>query len=224
MKLEEVNARLQELGWKPDPGVKLTLLEKKSALRELLEQSQDPGHRQKGYRSLAKMTKEELRQICMELQIHLTGNETKPQLTCKIKEKQAPPPEVLADDTLADFGKYRGRTYEWFWSHDPSYCLWVTDTVVEEGDKCSPSLKRLAEYIENRRQMQTRAASEGPSASNSAATASSPATLSAPRDTEEDPKVEIEKLRQQIDELKSQISSQRRKTVARDADMQNTES
>ena len=56
---------LTELGWKPDPGVKLTLLEKKSILRELTEKSQDLGHQQKGYRSLAKMAKEELRQICV---------------------------------------------------------------------------------------------------------------------------------------------------------------
>ena len=37
MTREQVDLRLQELGWKPDAGVKLTLLEKKSVLRELLE-------------------------------------------------------------------------------------------------------------------------------------------------------------------------------------------
>ena len=73
----------------------------------------------------------------MELQIPLTGNGTKPQLTRKIKEKQMPTPEVMADDTLADLGKYRGRTYEWIWNHHRGYCLRVTDTAVEEGpDKC----------------------------------------------------------------------------------------
>ena len=97
----------------------------------------------------------------------------------------------------------------------------MTDTVVEEGDKCSPSLKRLAEYIENRQQQQTRAASEGASASGSAASASSPCRLSVPRVPDENP--DIEKLLQQVDELKSQISSRRRKTVARDADMKNPE-
>ena len=226
MRLEEVDAKLQELGWKPDDGVKLTLLEKRSVLRELLEKNKDPGHQQNGHRNLAKKNKEELRRICMELQIHLTGNETKPQLTRKIKEKQMST-ETLADDTLADFGKYRGQTYEWIWSHDLSYCLWVTDTVVEEGDKCSPSLKRLAEYIENRRQLQPRAASGGASASAWGAPASldpSPATLSVLRKTEEDTEAEIERLQRQMDEMKSQVSSRRRKTVAQDTDMKNAES
>ena len=212
MTLEQVDLRLQELGWKPSPGVKLTLLEKKSVLRELLEELPVVHHTPSkgGHRNLAKKTKEELKQICMELQIPLTGNETKPQLTRKIKEKQTPTPEVLADDTIADFGKYRGRTYEWIWSHDLSYCLWATDTVVEEGGRCSTSLKRLAEYIENRRL----AAPGGASASTLAAPASSPATLSMQRGAEEDPEAEIERLQKQMEELKSQLSSRRRKTTA----------
>lgn len=226
MKLEEVDAMLQELGWKPDVGVRLTLLEKKSVLHELLEKNKDPGNQKHVNRTLSLKTKEELRQICMELQIHLTGNETKPQLTRKIKEKQRQPPEVLADDTLSDFGKHRGQTYEWIWSHDQSYCLWVTDTVVEEGDKCSLSLKRLAEYIENRRQLQSRAASGGARASASAVPVSNPATLSpercVSREIEEDPEAEIERLQRKIDELKTQLSSRRRKTVERDTDMQST--
>ena len=158
----------------------------------------------------------------MVLQIPLTGNETKPQLTRKIKEKQLP--EVLADDTLVDFGRYRGRTHEWIWSNDLSYCHWVTDTVVEEGDKCSISLKMLAEYIDNRRQQETRAAPEGASASTSAAPASSPTPLSAPRTPEEDPEAELERLQQQMDELKNQISGRRRKKAARETDKPNTNS
>ena len=62
------------------------------------------------------------------------------------------------------------------------------------------------------------------SASTSVVLASSPATLSVPRDTEGDPEAEIEKLQRQMDELKSQISNRRRKTVARGTDKQNTES
>ena len=42
---------------------------------------------------------------------------------------------MLADDTVADLGKYRGRTYEWIFSHNLGYCLPATDTVIEEGDK-----------------------------------------------------------------------------------------
>ena len=106
-----------------------------------------------------------------------------------------------------------------------SYCLWVTDTVVEEGDKCSRSLKRLAEYIENRRQQQPRATSAGATASSvpGSAPASSPTPLTVLRKAEEDPEAEIEKLQRQMDELKSQLSSRRRKTMTRDTEMPNTE-
>ena len=162
------------------------------------------GHHRRGHREPRKKTKEELRAICKELQIHLTGDETNPQLTRKNKEKRKPTP---ADDTVADFGMYRGRTYEWIWRHDPGYCAWATD---------------LAEYIENRRQRQHQAASGGASASASAAPASSPATLSASKDTVDDPEAEIEKLRQQMEELKSELSSLRRETVERDTDRKST--
>ena len=221
MTLEQVDLRLKELGWKPEAGVKLTLLEKKSVVREMLENlptvTQAPG----GHRNLSRKNKEELNHACVELQIPLTGNETKPQLTRKIKEKQMPTPDALANDMLADFGKYRGRTYEWIWSNDLNYCLWVTDTVVEEGpDKCSLGLKRLAEYIENRRQQQTPAIPGVASASISAA----PATLSVLRDTVEDPEAEIESLQRRLEQLQSQLSTRRRKMTEKDADMTNTES
>ena len=222
MKLEEVNMLLAELGWRPDPTWKLTLLEKKSVLRELLEKLQvvDPGiGQQAGHRNLSKKNKEELNQLCTDLRIHLTGNETKPQLTLKIKEKQGPTYGVPADETVADFGKYRGRTYEWIWNNDLGYCLWATDTVIEEGEKCSPSLRMLAEYIENRQHQQTRATPEGASANGSAASATSPCRPSAPRVPDENP--EVEKLLHQVDELRSQISSRRRKTATRDAEMKN---
>ena len=94
MKLDEVNALLAELGWRPDPAYKLTVLEKKSILREMLEKlphvDLGTGKQQNGHRNLSKQNKEELNQMCVELRIHLTGNETKPQLTRKIKEKQTP--------------------------------------------------------------------------------------------------------------------------------------
>ena len=226
MRLEEVEARLQELGWKSDAGIKLTLLEKKSVLRELIEKSQDKDKPQGAHNSLARKNKEELRQTCVELNIYLTGNETKPQITRKIKEKLkwTSTSEVLTDDTLANFGKYRGRTHEWIWNNDRDYCLWVTDTYVEEGDKCSPFLKKLAEYIESRRQ-QPPASSEKATSSSAtgAASASSPVPLSVLQKTEEDPETEIEKLQQQLDEMKSQLSNRRRKTVTKDAQMLGTE-
>ena len=228
MRVEEVDARLQEMGWKPDAGVKLTLLEKKSLLRELIENSQDNGKQQSTHNNLSRKNKEELKQTCVELNIYLTGNETKPQITRKIKEKaaleQTSTPEVLADDTLANFGKYRGKTHEWIWNNDRDYCLWVTDTYVEEGDKCSPYLKKLAEYIESHRQ-QLHASSEKAKSSSAAraAPASSPVPLSVLQKTEEDPESEIEKLQKKLDEMKSQLSTRRRKTVTKNTEMPDTE-
>ena len=205
--------------------MRLTLLEKKSVLRELIENNQDKGKQQGVYGHLSKKNKEELKQICLGLHIHLTGNETKPQMTRKIKEKivieQMSTTEVLADDTLAGFGKYRGKTYEWIWSNDQSYCLWATDTVVEEGGKCSPYLKRLAEYIENRRQQQFHATSEKATASSVSGTApaSGPVPLSTLLESQEDPEAQIEKLQQKMDELKSQLSTRRRNTTTKDTEM-----
>ena len=227
MKLEDVDAQLQGMGWwKPEAGMKRSLPEKKSVLRELRGKIRDPIHHVKrtlpqkrvlheilentrdaeGHQHLAKKNKEELNNICTELNIPLTGNETKPHLTRKIKEKRESP----ADLALVDFGKHCGRTYDWVWCYDQSYCLWATDTVVEVGDKSPPSLRRLAEYVENRRQLPLPATSGGASASTSAAPASRPATLSTPTDTVEDPEAEIEKLQRHMEELRSQLSSRRR--------------
>ena len=81
MKLEEVDAKLQDMGWQPASGVKLTLLEKKSILCELLEKSkEDDSGSQDDLKNFARKSKEELKKICSKLQIPLTGNETKPQL------------------------------------------------------------------------------------------------------------------------------------------------
>ena len=224
MRVEEVDARLQEMGWKPDAGVKLTLLEKKSLLRELIEKSQDNGKQQSTHNNLSRKNKEELKHTCVELNVYLTGNETKPHITRKIKDnialQRTSTSEVPADDNLANFGKYRGKTHEWIWNNDQDYCLWVTDTWVEEGDKCSPHLKKLAEYIESRRQ-QPHASSERATSSSAtgAASAPSPVPLSARQKTEEDTETEIEKLQQKLDEMKNQLSSRRRKTVTKDAEM-----
>ena len=221
MRVEEVDARLQEMGWKPDAGVKLTLLEKKSLLRELIEKSQNNGKQQGNHNNLSRKNKEELRKTCVELNVYLTGNETKPQITRNIKEKMAlqrtSTSEVLADDNLANFGKYRSKTHEWIWNNDQDYCLWVTDTWVEEGDKCSPHLKKLAEYIESRRQHP--ASSERATSSSATGPASAPGPVPLSKKNDEDAETEIEKLQQKLDEMKNQLSSRRRNTVTKDAEM-----
>ena len=216
MGLEEVDAQLQELGWKPAAAVEPTLLEKKVALRELLEKNSRPGLQTALLDD--RKSKEELSKICMELRAHLRGTK----------------------DTMVDFGKYQGYTYELVWRKDPLYCMWVTDLAIEEGDGCALPLKRLAEYIENRRQLQHQGSLGEASASSSAAPVSRQATFAALNDTMEypvsvilreagyerlqqlrveNPEAEIERLQQRLEELKIQRSSRRSKTAERDTDL-----
>ena len=144
---KEVNMVLQALGWKPDPGVKLTLLKKRSVLVELLEK--------------------------------------------------------LPVVNEADIGKHR-----------------VGHSNLEvHAQEVDMMLQELAEYV-----LQIREASSGSSASVAAASASGPVTPSVPRNTEKDRSPEGEKLQRHINKMMSQLSYQRRQTVARDTDMPDTRS
>ena len=84
--------------------------------------------------------------MCKTLRIPLSGHQTKPQLTRKIKEVQAER-EPLRQETL-DFGRHRGKTYEWVRTHDQLCCEWAVLTVVEEGATASPQLKKFATHVE----------------------------------------------------------------------------
>ena len=62
-------------------------------------------------RRLEPKEQDKLREVCKALSFPLSGHETKPQLTRKIKEVQAER-EALRQATL-DLGRDRGKTYEW---------------------------------------------------------------------------------------------------------------
>ena len=93
---------------------------------------------------LSQKNKTELRDLRKTLSIPLSGHETKPQLTRKIKEVQAER-EKLRQATV-DFGRHRGKTYECVCVHDKQHCEWVL-TVVEEGANASPQLKRFVTHV-----------------------------------------------------------------------------
>ena len=176
MGLEEVDAQLQELGWKPAAAVEPTLLEKKVALRELLEKNSRPGLQTALLDD--RKSKEELSKICMELRAHLRGTK----------------------DTMVDFGKYQGYTYELVWRTDPLYCMWVTDLAIEEGDGCQLPLKKLAEYIEYRRRL---ASSQATLAEYPASDILQEAGIERLQVLRlESPEAEIERLQQRLEELK----------------------
>ena len=94
---------------------------------------------------LSQKNKTGLSDVCKALSIPLSGHETKPQLTRKIKEREPPRQATL------DFGRHRGKTYEWVCAHDKQYCEWAVLTVVEDGATASPQLKKLASHVEQSR-------------------------------------------------------------------------
>ena len=93
--------------------------------------------------------KTELREVCKSLSILLSGQETKPQLTRKIKEVQTE--RVPPRQAILEFGRHRGKTYEWVRAHDKQYCEWAVLTVVEESATASPQLKKFASHVEQSR-------------------------------------------------------------------------
>ena len=235
MPAEEVELLLQELGWRPEGETRLTNVEKKSILRGLLKDL--PVVDQsiiEANQNLDRMSKAELRQICVELDIHLRGNESRKQLTRKIMMKQSPMTEGfrLSDDLWTDCGKHRGRTYDWIWNNDPTYCLWAMDTAVEQGSKCGAGLKGLAEFIDERLQRPTQAGSDAASSS----TTTTPAAMAPSRpslpliklpvidwDNVENPDWELEKLQEQVDEMKSQLARWKQKTARLETDRGDTQ-
>ena len=97
-------------------------------------------------RGLSQKNKTELRDVCKALSIPLSGHETKPQLTKKIKEVQAER-EALRQATLG-FGRHQWKTQEWVGAHDKQHCEWAVLTVVEDGATASPQLKEFASHVD----------------------------------------------------------------------------
>ena len=92
---------------------------------------------------LSHKNKTELRDVCKPLSIPLSGHETKPRLTRKIKEVQAER-EPLRQATL-DFGRHRGKTYEWVGGADSRggrcYSVATAEEVRDARVKSSPRRK-----------------------------------------------------------------------------------
>ena len=112
MSRDEVVEQLEQLGWEPIVNVAYTLLEKKSILHDLEENTTklEMNDNSNVCAGPGQKNKTELRDVCKTLSIPLSGHETEPQLTRKIKEVQAER-EPLRQVTL-DFGRHRGKTYE----------------------------------------------------------------------------------------------------------------
>ena len=109
MSRDEVMDRLEQLGWEPVATVAYALLEKKSILHALEEKTtkSEMNDSTNVCAGLSQKNETELRDMCKTLNIPLSGYETKPQLTRKIKEVQAER-EPLRQATL-DFGRHQGK-------------------------------------------------------------------------------------------------------------------
>ena len=139
--------RLEQLGWEPAADVAYKLLEKKSILHELEEKAtkSEMNDNPNVCAGLSQKNKTELRDVCKALSIPSSGHKTKPQLTSKIKDAQAER-EPLRQATV-DFGRHRGKTYEWVCAHHKQYCEWAVLTVVEDGATASPQQKKFASHV-----------------------------------------------------------------------------
>ena len=118
MSRDEVVERLEKLGWELAANVEYTLLEEKSILHELEEKvTRSELHDNSNVcAGVSQKNKTELREVSEALSIPLSGDETKPPLTRKIKEVQAERAPLRY--AILDFGRHRGKTYEWVCAHD----------------------------------------------------------------------------------------------------------
>ena len=128
------------------------LLGKKSILHELEEKvtKSEMNDNPTVCAGLSQKNKTELRDVSKAFSIPLSGHETKPQLTRKINEVQAEREPLR--QAIVDFGRHRGKTYEWVCAQDKQYCEWAVLTVVEDGATASPQLKKFASHVEQSRE------------------------------------------------------------------------
>ena len=114
------------------PNVEQTLLEKKSTLHELDEKvtKAEMNDNTNVCAGLSQKNKTDLREVCKALSIPWSGHETKPLLTRKIKVVQAEREPLR--QAILDFGRHRGKTYEWVCAHDKQYC----EGADSRGGRC----------------------------------------------------------------------------------------
>eukprot|EP00435_Cladocopium_sp_Y103_P012054 s2360_g3.t1 len=161
MNRAELVEALEKLG--ETPHAKASKMELRSRLMELYEEKGiSYGPKQKtelrqGVILLNQLSRKkiELQKWCQDtLQIHLTGQETIPQLQRVAMTKLYQTTKPDGSDPIG-FGKAASLTYAEIIS-DVQYCQWVM-TTAQEG-QCSPQLARLARWLEMQKEETTNGA------------------------------------------------------------------
>ena len=162
MTKEQLKAELWKFQEHPAPG--WTKVEIRQRLLELQGRDQEPTQRELTSTTLQNVTREmrkasktkaALNQYCTEeLNLTLTGNETKPQLEMKAMSKilEITPGESM---DVAGFGRHVDRRYHEFLNELRSYGEWVVQTARENPQSSDPRLRRLAAWLEPRMAMET---------------------------------------------------------------------
>ena len=140
MRVREVDEELRQWGIEP-AALSLTVLEKKSLLKEK-RQENDPEAQSLG---LSRKKKADLVSMCNDRGIRMTGNETVPQLTRRIKEFEAQRTPAVSTQVLG-FGRHSELTYQQLVDQFPAYAQWCVDTAME--GQSNPLLERFAVWYE----------------------------------------------------------------------------
>ena len=139
------------------PAKTWTKVEIRARLLELQGRDQEPTQREMNSTTLETMTRElrkaskskaTLRDFCAnELELQLTGNETKPQLEMKGMRAIIQKAPAEARD-LVGFGRHSELRYVDIQTTHADYGRWVVQTAREGPQDCDPRLKRLADWLE----------------------------------------------------------------------------
>ncbi|CAE7394680.1 unnamed protein product, partial [Symbiodinium necroappetens] len=156
----ELVAELRKYQEHPAPG--WTKVEIRQRLLELQGQEEEEAHKktsnatalQNITREMRKASKNKANLIVFceqELEMTLTGNETKPQLEMKAMNKilANTPPEGM---DVVGFGKHVDRRYHEMLDELRGYGEWVVQTAGENPSTSDPRLRRLAGWLEPRLQ------------------------------------------------------------------------
>ncbi|CAE7525545.1 RE1 [Symbiodinium sp. CCMP2592] len=151
------------LKYNEHPAPAWTKVEIRQRLLELQGKETEPSQRELNSTGLQKATREmrkasktkaQLQAFCEnELDMTLTGNETKPQLEMKALNKIMMVTQAESMD-VAGFGKHVDRRYHEFLGELRSYGEWVVQTAKENPETSDPRLRRLAGWLEPRMAME----------------------------------------------------------------------
>ncbi|CAE7691047.1 RE1 [Symbiodinium sp. CCMP2592] len=139
------------------PAKAWTKVEIRARLLELQNRDTEPTQKEMNSTTLETMTRELrkasktkdlLRTFCAEeLELQLTGNETKPQLEMKGMRAILQRAPAEARD-IVGFGRHSELRYEDIQKTHIDYGRWVMQTAREGPQDCDPRLKRLADWLE----------------------------------------------------------------------------